>query len=401
MHTICHVITKLELGGAQEVAIYAVSHLDQTRFRPILVAGPGGILTGEAQRLPGVRTEIVASLGRQVQIVADLIAFWQLIFLFRRLRPHIVHTHSSKAGILGRWAAWLARVPIIVHTIHGYGVTPEQSRWVRQCFIWLEWLTGLVTSHWIAVSQADIALGSKWNLFRSGNVSLIRPGIDPTPYQSRISPQERLAIRAQFGVSAQDWLVGSVACFKPQKAPGDFLSVAKQVCNAVPGAKFVLVGDGELRPRLEEQVRAMNLQGRVVLAGWRRDIPKVMQSLDAFLLTSHWEGLPRVLLEARVVGLPTVATDVGGSSEAVLPEMKSWLCRAGDISQLASHLQDVYSQWEATRHTSRGNVEPLPREFCLDEMAKQYESLYDRLNFNLCKIQTVSKRVRDDERSTS
>ena len=118
MDTICHIITKLELGGAQEVALYAVSHLDRTRFRPVLLTGPGGLLTEEARRLPGVQTIIVPSLGRRIHAISDLLAFIHLCWLLRRLKPVIVHTHSSKAGILGRWAAWCARVPVILHTMH-------------------------------------------------------------------------------------------------------------------------------------------------------------------------------------------------------------------------------------------------------------------------------------------
>jgi hypothetical protein len=106
--TICHIITKLELGGAQEVALYTVSHLDRARFRPVLITGPGGMLTEEARRLPGVQTIIVPSLGRRIHAVSDLLAFLHLVVLLRRLKPAIVHTHSSKAGILGRWAAWWA-----------------------------------------------------------------------------------------------------------------------------------------------------------------------------------------------------------------------------------------------------------------------------------------------------
>lgn len=380
MKTVCHVITKLELGGAQEVALYAVSHLDPARFRSMLVAGPGGLLIGDAKSLSHVDVTILPALGRDIRFFGDLAAFLQLYRCFKTHRPAVVHTHSSKAGILGRWAAWLAGVPVIVHTIHGYGITPNQPPWVRRCFIWLERLTGLITSQWIAVSHADMAQGFQWGLFSAGNVSVVRPGIDPRPYETRLDPDDRAAVRAEFGAGPQDWLVGSVACFKPQKAPADFLAVAKQVCEAIPQARFVLVGDGELRPHIERLIKTLNLDGRLCLAGWRRDIPRVMQAFDAFLLTSHWEGLPRVLLEARTVGLPTVATNVGGSAEAVSTEMQGWLSQAGDTQQLAQHLCEVYRASEANQFTPRVQTPPLPQEFHLDEMVKQYEYLYDRLD---------------------
>ena len=231
METVCHVITKLELGGAQEVALYAVSHLDRKKFRPVLIAGPGGFLTEEARRLPGVQTIIVPSLGRQIHAISDLFALFHLIILFRRLCPAIVHTHSSKAGILGRWAAWLARVPVIIHTVHGFGITPAQPVWLRRILIMLERMTGWITTHWITVAQIDAQTGRQWQLFDS-NVSVIRPGIDPRPFQQPLEPSVRNNLREEFGAGSDEYLIGTVACLKPQKAPEDVVAVAKLVCAA-------------------------------------------------------------------------------------------------------------------------------------------------------------------------
>ena len=379
METVCHVITKLELGGAQEVALYAVSHLDRSKFRPLLVTGPGGLLTDEAKTLPGVDVHILSSLARRVHALADLMAFVELIRLFRRLRPTIVHTHSSKAGILGRWAAWCARVPVIVHTIHGYGITPAQPPWLRRILILLERMTGWVTTHWIAVAQADIEKGIEWGLFDRTQVSLVRPGIDPRPFQTAIDATLRQTLREEFGAGPADCLVGTVACLKPQKAPEDFVAVAKQVCEVVPEARFVLIGDGDLRLRIESLITQSGLHNRLHLAGWRRDIPIAMKAFDAFLLTSHWEGLPRVLLEARTIGLPVVATRVGGVEEVIVQGRHGWLSDAGDIAGLSAQLIQVLQGRGIHPHGRSQPVEALPKEFHLEEMVKQYESLYDRL----------------------
>ena len=378
METVCHVITKLELGGAQEVALYAVSHLDRSKFRPLLVTGPGGLLTDEAKTLPGVDVHVLSSLTRHVHVLADLAAFVELIRLFRRLHPTIVHTHSSKAGILGRWAAWCARVPVIIHTIHGYGITPAQPPWLCRILILLERMTGWITTHWIAVAQADVEKGITWGLFDRTQVSVVRPGIDPHPFQTDIDTTTRDALRAQFGVGPAEYLVGTVACLKPQKAPEDFVAVATQVCKAVPNARFALIGDGDLRPRIESLIEVNGLHKRLHLAGWRRDIPTVMKIFDAFLLTSHWEGLPRVLLEARAIGLPVVATRVGGVEEVIVQGRHGWLSNAGDIAGLSAHVIRVLKNREANLKDVSQSVEALPKEFHLEEMVKQYESLYDR-----------------------
>jgi len=377
VETICHVITKLELGGAQEVALYAVSHLDRRRCRPVLVAGPGGFLTEEARRLPGVETIIVPSLGRHIHAISDVLALVHLALLFRRLRPAIVHTHSSKAGILGRWAAWLAQVPVIVHTVHGFGITPAQPPWLRRLLIWLERMTGWVTTHWVTVAQVDAQRGRQWGLFES-NVSVIRPGIDPRPFQRPLESSARARLRGGFGAGAEDYLIGTVACFKPQKAPRDVIAVAKLVCAQARRARFVLIGDGELRPDIEALIRRYGLQDRVHLAGWRRDVDRAMNSFDALLLTSHWEGFPRVILEATSARLPIVSTRVGGVEELVMHHCCNLrLYEAGDIEGLASGLQSFIRESEAGGQP--GFQSELPNEFHLDEMVKQYQSLYDRL----------------------
>jgi len=378
VETVCHIITKLELGGAQEVALYAVSHLDRAKYHAVMITGPGGLLTEEARRIPHLKLHVIPELGRHIHLFDDIVALMKLTVLLRRLRPRIVHTHSSKAGILGRWAAWLAGVPIIVHTVHGYGVTPAQPAWIQRLLIMVERITGWVTTHWIAVSQSDLDKGRVWKLFRD-NVSLVRPGIDPAPFQSTMVASDRERIRHELGASAGMRLVGTVACLKPQKAPEDFVAVAKRVVEAMPDVRFVLVGDGDLRPRVESLIERYGLREHVRLIGWRRDVPAVMQALDAFLLTSHWEGLPRVLLEARAAGLPVIVTNVGGAAEVISDEQVGHLCRVGDIGGLAQAVLQVLSGKMAGASARAKTCAVLPREFHLDETVKQYEGLYQRL----------------------
>lgn len=378
MDTICHIITKLELGGAQEVALHVVSHLDPAKYRAVLISGPGGLLTEEARRLPHVEVNIVPALGRTIHPFADLVAFVQLAKLLRRIRPSIVHTHSSKAGVLGRWAAWFAGIPVIVHTVHGYGITPLQPRWLKSLLVMVERITGLITTQWVAVSQSDIKKGQAWRLFKN-NVLLVRPGIDPKPFQRTMTAANREQLRKQLRAEPETRLIGTVACLKPQKAPEDFIRVAKIVTASRPNVRFVLVGDGELRATVESLIARYGLHEYVHLAGWRRDIPAVMHALDLFLLTSHWEGLPRVLLEARVAGLPIVATNVGGADEVVVGTAIGELCQAGDINGLANAIIRMMSSSVRPSEEGRCRTTLLPCEFHISETVLQYERIYDRL----------------------
>jgi glycosyltransferase involved in cell wall biosynthesis len=378
MDVICHVITKLELGGAQEVAMQVVSSLDRRRFRPVLIAGPGGLLTEEAHALEGVEVRLIPSLVRDIQPIHDLRALWELVAMFRRLRPKIVHTHSSKAGILGRLAAWLAGVPCILHTIHGYGVTPAQPLWLQHMVIKLERMVGRVTTHWIAVSKADRLQGLEWELFSASKVSVVRPGIDPTAFAARMEPAERDRLRAALGVGPEQLLVGTVSCLKPQKSPEDFIRVAALVCQRMPAARCVLVGDGALRPQIEAMIRAQGLQDRVALLGWRRDVASLLKAFDVFILTSQWEGLPCAMLEARASRIPIVATRVGGSAEAIIEGIHGTLCPAGDVRAMANRVCQILGD-ERLRAELRNGTQELPEEFTIQETVKQYQSLYTYL----------------------
>jgi glycosyltransferase involved in cell wall biosynthesis len=378
MQVVCHVITKLELGGAQEMAMQVASGLDRKRFRSVLIAGPGGLLTEEARALDGVDVHIVPTLIREIHPLKDLRTLWGLVRTFRRLHPNIVHTHSSKAGILGRLAAWLAGVPCVLHTIHGYGVTPAQSAWLRKTLLALEWTAGLVTTHWIAVSQADRRQGIAWGLFTASKVSVVRPGIDPAPFVTSIDSAERDRLRAELGVGPEQLLVGTVACLKPQKSPQDFVTVAAIVCERIAAARFVLAGDGVLRPQIEGLVQEHGLGERVTLLGWRRDVASLLKAFDLFLLTSHWEGLPCVLLEARAARVPIVATRVGGAAEAIVEPVQGIFCAAGDVRAIGEQVCRMLED-EDYRTTLRESAEAFPEEFTIQETVKQYQSLYTHL----------------------
>ena len=403
MQVVCHVITRLELGGAQEVAMQVVAGLDRSRFRPVLIAGPGGLLTEEARALDGVEVRILPSLAREIHLLKDLRALWELVGLLRHLRPKIVHTHSSKAGILGRLAAWLAGVPCILHTIHGYGVTPVQPFWLRRALIALERTVGKVTTHWIAVSQADRRQGIEWEIFSASKVSVVRPGIDPAPFASRIESAERNRVRAMMGIGPDHLLVGTVSCLKPQKSPGDFVRVAARVCQHLSAARCIMVGDGVLRPQIEALLRTHGLQERVTLLGWRRDVAALLKAFDVFVLTSQWEGLPCVLLEARASRIPIVATRVGGTPEAIVEPAQGTLYRPGDVQAMADRVCQILED-KRYRTELRTSSAEFPEEFTIHETVKQYQSLYTyllhamRSTPDVIRLQTNRSGVEREER---
>jgi glycosyltransferase involved in cell wall biosynthesis len=368
---VAHLITRLELGGAQGNTLHTVGHLDPDRFEPLLACGAGGMLDREAGEL-GLAVEFVPHLVREIDPARDLAALAGLTRLWRRARPQVVHTHSSKAGVLGRISAHLAGVPVVVHTVHGFGFHPEQGHAERGLFEALERLVAPLTTHFIVVSSANRDQGEALGLFRHGNVSLVRSGIDLARFREARRDRERIARELQIPPDVP--LVGMVACLKPQKAPLDFVEVARRIAERVPAAHFVLVGDGELRPQVEAARRAAGLETRLHLPGWRRDVEHLLKGFDLMVHTARWEGLPRVLPEALAAGCPIVATAVDGAPDLIRDGENGRLVPAGDVAGLAAAAIALLEDPEA-----RGRLVPAAWDgdgFDIDQMVREQERLY-------------------------
>jgi glycosyltransferase involved in cell wall biosynthesis len=373
---VTHIITMLELGGAQQNTLYTVEHLPRSLFEVSLISGPGGILTERAKGMSGLRFFIVPSLVRPVRPVSDAAALMKLWVLLRRLQPHIVHTHSSKAGILGRWAARLAGVPVIIHTFHGYGFNDHQHRLVRRAYVAAERLTAKATTHFIAVARANIRTGEKEGIFRAREVSLIRSGIPIETFGD--GGEDPAEMRAGLGIAPEAPVVGMVACFKPQKAPLDFVAVAERVAREVPETRFLMAGDGELRSRIEQSIREKGMTESVKLLGWRDDIPALLRTFQVLALTSLWEGLPRVFPQAMAAGIPIVATRVDGAAEAVEHGVTGYLVEPHDVAGMAAHIVRLLRDPETARQMGLRARERVA-EFDIRKMMAEQEDLYRRL----------------------
>ena len=374
--TVAHVITKLELGGAQQNTLFTVSHLEPTRYRRILVTGEPGILDAEARGLAGVEFHQIPSLVRPVSPFRDLRALIALLGLFLRLKPTIVHTHSSKAGILGRCAAWLARVPITIHSIHGFGFHAQQPAFTRLAFVAAERFVGRLTTRFFAVSEANRRRGVELGLFTPDRCVVIRSGIDVAA--ARACTVDRAAKMRELGCDPARPLVGMVGPLKPQKAPLDFVGLAALVHHARPETQFLLVGDGELRRAVETAIARRGLTGVVRVAGWRRDVAEIMTCLSVFVLTSRWEGLPRVYLEALAAGVPVVGTRFDGAAEVVHEGRNCFLVEPGDLSGMADRVLALLDAPDLARDLGRHGRD-LPVEFDIHDMVRRQEREYERL----------------------
>lgn len=385
---VVHIITKLELGGAQQNTLFTVDHLNRSKYETVLISGTEGILVEDAEKLEDVKVCLISELVREIRPLKDVIAILKIRRILTQLKRDtereasratpavIVHTHSSKAGILGRWAAYLAGIRLIIHSIHGFSFNDFQPSLLRAFYLFLEKITARITTKFIAVSRANMEKGINRRIFTRDKVVLIRSGIDIGKF--REVKYDNVEKRKALGLSDGIPLVAMIACFKPQKSPLDFVKVAKVVSDEISEARFLLVGDGILRPEIKELIGRLNIEDKVLMLGWRRDIPEIMNCIDILVLTSLWEGLPRVFPQAMASGVPVVATEIDGAPEAIQSGVNGFLVSPRDIKEMAEKV--IYLIRHPDKASEMGaKGRELVEEFDIWRMLEQQEELYAKL----------------------
>jgi len=314
-YRILHLITRLDLGGAQQNTLFCTAHHDRRRFEVELIAGAGGMLDEEALRIPGARVQVVPWLKHAVDPLRDGAALLKLRAYLKSRQIDLLHTHSSKAGLLGRWAAHLAGVPSVVHTVHGWSFNDTQPPGRRRAYIQLEKLTGAISDRLIVVASRNKEQGLILGIGRPEKYELLHSGIDADEFNRPTVARER--VREALGFDADHVVVGTLSCLKPQKAPLDFVRAAAAAHAKDERLRFFFAGDGEQRPAVEALIRELGVADIVRVLGWRRDAVDLLHAMDLFLLTSRFEGLPRSVLQAMAAGVPVIATAVDGTPEIV------------------------------------------------------------------------------------
>lgn len=375
---VCHVITRLIAGGAQEHVVETCARLPRDRYAAWIVTGPQTGPEGSLHHLAadlGVEVEIVPQLVRELAPVRDLIALVRLWLIFRRTRPHIVHTNSSKAGILGRLAARFAGVPAIVHTVHGWSFHEHMPAPVRGLYERLERVAARWTQSIVVVADVDREKGTRAAIGRPEKYETIRSGIDVASF-ARACERERF--RDEFDLPAGVPVVGTVTRLVAQKDPSTLVSVFAEVAARSPEARFVIVGDGPLRADVEAAVEGAGLGDRVRMAGLRSDVADLLGCFDVFVLTSLWEGLPRVIPEAMAAGVPVVASSVGGVGEAISDGVDGLLVPPRDAGAFGDRIGKVLADRElAARLRQAGRRRAS--DFDVSVMIGRLDELYRRL----------------------
>ncbi|MCL4229409.1 glycosyltransferase [Candidatus Dependentiae bacterium] len=373
---IIYIITKLELGGAQKICLSLFNETPiDTPFDSFLITGPEGKLVSEVSTSPHVH--FISALKREVSGLNVWQEFKALISLIHTLRTikkdyqHVVvHTHSTKAGIYGRLAAWIARIPVRIHTIHGYGFHQHQRLIPWLVIVFLEWMTSLITTHFVCVSSHDADIGRQFFPRFAKKHSLIRAAVDTY----RMIPAYTTSLK---NFDHGEFIFGSIACFKPQKNLIDLLQAFEQAHHLLPYTKLEIIGDGILRPHLEQWIREHNLTTSITLYGWQHDVQPFLARWHAFTLSSLWEGLPCAIVEARMHHLPVVCYDTGGIKDVIIHGKNGLLCAQKDWNQLAHHMIAIASDKDYY-HQLRIHHDDL-KDFEQSTMTSLHKKLYATL----------------------
>ena len=380
---VVHVITRMILGGAQENTLITVAGLKESpRYDVTLVTGPAIGPEGElldAARKCGVRVIVVPEMRREVNPWLDGVALASLLAILRRLRPAIVHTHSSKAGILARLAARLCRVPTIVHTIHGLPFHPYQGWLANKLFVWLErgaarWTDQIVTVADAMIEQAVAARVASRSRFRT-----IYSGMDVDAFLRR--DWDVAAIRARLGLTPDDLVVGKIARLASLKGYEHVIDVAPAVVEEFPRAKFLFVGDGARRHELERRVRQLGITGRVVFAGLvdAQKIPEMIAAMDLVVHASLREGLARVLPQALISGKPVVSFDVDGAREVVIDGETGYLVEPESRPRLLDAMRALLADPQRRAALGAAGCARCAEQFRAGVMVSRIADLYEEL----------------------
>jgi glycosyltransferase involved in cell wall biosynthesis len=328
--TVVHIITRLILGGAQENTILTVEGLQKRpEYKVILISGPALGPEGELVRRvrdSGVELIIVPEMRRNINPFLEIIAFIKLLWLMRRLKPDIVHTHSAKAGILGRWAAYLSGVKIIVHTLHGLSFYPYQNKLVNTIYIAAEKLASFVTTKFICVADAMTAQSLKAGIGTPEKYTTIYSALELDKFKPKESDSE---VKRRLGL-ANNKVVGTIARLFPLKGHEYILQIAARIIRDVPEVKFLFVGDGSLSDKIKREVSGRGLDDWFVFTGLvpPEQIPSMIQAIDILVHPSLREGLARTIPQSFSLSKPVVSFDVDGARELVISSKTGFLIPA-------------------------------------------------------------------------
>ena len=388
---ILRIIARLNIGGPAIHTILLSHELDRIGYKTILVKGSEGQTEGNMIYLAeskGIKPVVIPELGREIGFKNDLIAFYKLYKLIRQEKPDIVHTHTAKAGTLGRIAAWLAGVPIILHTFHGHVLTGYFGKLKSWVFVYIEKILARISTRIITLSNELKKELIEMGIGREEKFEVIPLGLELKPFfdsekYRRMFKKEMGEFKKELGLSEDTLLIGIIGRLVPIKGHKYFLDAARNIISnfkfQISNLKFIIVGDGELREELEDYTKKLGIANDIIFTGFRQDLPKIYCDLDIVALTSLNEGTPVSVIEAMAAGKPVVATNVGGVSSIVKNNINGFLVNPQDVQALSDAIMKLLKDSDLRQKMGREGQGSVFPHYDISQLVKRVDSLYSSL----------------------
>ena len=369
---IIHIQVLPILSGVQKSMLDIISRLDPNKYDITVLCQAEGELT-QALKQKNIRFTTLSELKREINPYYDFLAFLKLYKLLRHGKYDLVHTHSSKPGIIGRLAAKAAGIKCIVHTVHGFAFHENSSK--LQIFLVgiFEKLAGMVSHKVVFVNKKDRDIASKMKLVANHKMVIIHNGIDLSQFNSG------KGVKSGNGVKKNGAMVGMIARLWEQKAPQDYIASIPKVVDKIPDAKFLVIGNGPLEEELKEMSNRLGVSKNVLFLGWRQDIKDLLKIIDVVVLPSLWEGLPVSILEAMALSKPVVATNIKGNNELVVHGETGYLVEPGNPEEISSYVLKLLNDQPLAKKMGRLGYSRVKEKFALNKIVEQTSSLYENL----------------------
>ena len=384
---IIRIQSRICIGGPATHTTLLSSKLGKDKFDTVLVGG--GIEKGEADftefaRNNGVKTVIIEEMSRNISLRNDVVSLIKVYKLIQQVKPTIVHTHTAKAGTIGRVAAFLAHVPLIIHTFHGHAFHSYFSPLKSKMFVLIERMLGCITDKIIVISQKQFQeICGQYRIAKADKIQIIPLGLELNKFLNDTQKDKHsLEFRTNWGVPSDAILIGIVGRLAPIKNHVMFLEVAQQVLQTAPcnmKLKFMIVGDGELRTDLEDYVTKLGIDKYVIFTGWQTQMKVVYDSLDIVALTSLNEGTPLTLIEAMASGKPVITTNVGGIPDLVTDGYSGILVPPNSPDIFANRLIELLKNKAMRDMLATNGRNVVIQKYHYSRLIRDIEELYEQL----------------------
>jgi glycosyltransferase involved in cell wall biosynthesis len=378
---VAQVITRLDWGGSPDIVRIICSYLNLEVYDVRLITGQTrypSAKTNEFLKKFATNITVIKELKRDVNPINDLLALLRLYLIFRREKFDIVHTHTAKAGVLGRIAAYFAARPIIIHTAHGHNFYGYFGPILSKVIVIIERFIANFTDKIIALTELEKKDLIRFKVGDDEKVILIYQGLELDKYKQQIDIDKN-KMKNSFNIKPDETVIGMIGRLEPIKGAGYFVEAAREVLREFTQAEFILVGEGSLRERLEKRIKELGLKDRFILTGWREDIPSILSILDILVLPSLNEAVGMVLIEAQSLGVPVVATNVGGIPEVVKDNQTGILVPAGDAQCLARAINHLLADKQKRLNMAKEAKLWVAGRFEARDMVDRISQLYEGL----------------------